>query len=100
MPIIQTNKGILYYAKNAHFETAKPPLILIHGAGSSHLDWPPELRRMKNYNVLALDLPGHGRSDEQGRTRIEDYAVAVLAFMDAFTLDRAVLVGHSMGGAI
>ena len=41
---------------------ARPPLILIHGAGGTYLHWPSHLRRLPEQLVYALDLPGHGRS--------------------------------------
>jgi pimeloyl-ACP methyl ester carboxylesterase len=50
--------------------------------------------------VYAVDLPAHGRSDGIGRQRIEDYSDDVLALMDDLRINRAVLIGHSMGGAI
>jgi pimeloyl-ACP methyl ester carboxylesterase len=77
-----------------------PPLVLIHGAGGSGLHWPPEVRRMVGERVLSLDLPGHGRSGGQGEATIAAYAARVDAWLDAVNLDRAVFVGHSMGGAI
>ncbi len=78
----------------------KRDLVLVHGAGGSHLDWPAPLRRLKGANVYALDLPGHGRSDGPGRSSIAAYRDFILAFLDARDLQTAVVVGHSMGGAI
>jgi pimeloyl-ACP methyl ester carboxylesterase len=75
-------------------------LILIHGAGESHLHWPVQLRRLADESVLVLDLPGHGRSDDPGRETIGDYVDAVVALLDAVGVERAVVGGHSMGGAI
>jgi pimeloyl-ACP methyl ester carboxylesterase len=92
--------GRIWYAQNRPPTPDRPPLILIHGAGGDHLHWPPELRRISGRSVLALDLPGHGRSDGPGRGRIEDYAADVAGFLEALGVTRAVLGGHSMGGAI
>jgi pimeloyl-ACP methyl ester carboxylesterase len=78
----------------------KRNLVLVHGAGGSHLDWPSPLRRLREANVYALDLPGHGRSEGPGRSSITAYRDFLLAFLDALGLERAVVVGHSMGGAI
>lgn len=75
-------------------------LVLVHGAGGTHLNWPAELRRLPNTAVYALDLPGHGRSTPPSRTTIEAYVDDVLAFIEALSLERVVIVGHSMGGAI
>jgi len=78
----------------------RPPLVLIHGAGGDHLSWPPEVRRLPDYRVITLDLPGHGKSDGPGCQSIEDYARRVVKFLDVSGFSRAVFVGHSMGGAI
>jgi pimeloyl-ACP methyl ester carboxylesterase len=78
----------------------KHNLVLVHGAGGSHLDWPAPLRRLREANVYALDLPGHGRSGGTGRSSIADYRDFLFAFLDALSLERAVVIGHSMGGAI
>jgi pimeloyl-ACP methyl ester carboxylesterase len=78
----------------------RPPLILIHGAGGSRLHWPPDLRRLDGERVYGLDLPGHGGSLGEGERTIEGYVEGVCSWMDAVGFDRAVFVGHSMGGAI
>lgn len=75
-------------------------MVLLHGAGGSRLNWPGELRRLPGAMVYTLDLPGHGRSSGQARDTIEGYAEDVVAFLDAAGIDQAVIVGHSMGGAI
>jgi pimeloyl-ACP methyl ester carboxylesterase len=78
----------------------RPPLILIHGAGGTRLFWPPDVRRLEAATVYALDLPGHGESPGPGRSTIEDYAGVVVNWMGAEGIAQAVLVGHSMGGAV
>ncbi|GIV64352.1 MAG: alpha/beta hydrolase [Chloroflexota bacterium] len=75
-------------------------VVLIHGAGGSHLDWPPEFRRLTGYTVYAMDLPGHGRSTLPGCQSVEEYAEALLEFLAAVGRFQAVFVGHSMGAAI
>ena len=77
-----------------------PPLILIHGAGGSRLHWPTEIRRMESELVYSLDLPGHGQSPGEGESTIGGYSKHVCDWMYALDIERAVLVGHSMGGAI
>ncbi len=78
----------------------KPPVVLLHGAGGSHLSWPPQIRRLPANTVIALDLPGHGRSNGPGMQSIPEYADSVSKWMHAVDLKSAVLVGHSMGSAI
>ncbi len=75
-------------------------MILLHGAGADCLIWPPQIRRLAGVRVFALDLPGHGKSSGPGRQSVEDYARAVVDWMDAVGLWRAFFVGHSMGGAV
>jgi pimeloyl-ACP methyl ester carboxylesterase len=75
-------------------------VVLIHGAGGTHLYWPPELRRLPGYRVFALDLPGHGKSTGRGLQSIAAYAQAVMDWVLALGMHSAVFVGHSMGGAI
>ncbi len=77
-----------------------PVLVLIHGAGGSRLLWPPQLRRLPGATVYTLDLPGHGRSGGRACDTIGCYAEAVAAFLDKVVVERAVLMGHSMGGAV
>ena len=91
--------GLYYFAHGADALT-RPPIILIHGAGGNHLVWPPELRRLPNERVLAVDLAGHGKSQGVGHHTIDDYADGILAFMKALKLASAVLIGHSMGGGV
>lgn len=88
----------LYY--QLHQKGEQPPVILIHGAGGTHLFWPPEIRRLPQASVYTLDLPGHGKSSRCGLQSISAYAAALLEWIDALELNQAVFVGHSMGGAI
>lgn len=94
----------LYYANSeggnlGAASTLQPPVVLIHGAGSSHLCWPAALRRLPGCRVLALDLPGHGRSVEVGLQSLEATAERLVDFLEALGLYQAVFVGHSLGGA-
>lgn len=99
MPHIQVNGEQLYYAASPASQ-ARLTMVLVHGAGENHLVWPASLRRIDRVLVCALDLPGHGKSGGQGRASVSDYAAVVLGFLDALGVKRAVVGGHSMGGAI
>ncbi len=92
----------IYFARSKRSSAAEgaPPLVLIHGAGGSHLHWPRELRRLSVSDVYAIDLPGHGKSEGVGRQSVADYAARVLEWIKDAWVQRPVLVGHSMGGAI
>lgn len=93
--------GNLYYSEHCERNTETPPLVLIHGAGGTHLYWPPEIRRLRGYCVYAIDLPGHGKSStSDGQQTIGEYAHFLVQWLESLKIRRAVLVGHSMGGAI
>src|SRR3954469_9741776 len=79
-----------------------PVLVLVHGLGGSHLNWDllaPQLTGQAR--VVALDLPGFGRSEPGGRRTSVPANVAVLGrFLDEVVKEPAVLVGNSMGGML
>lgn len=88
----------IWYADHRRADNPCPPVLLIHGAGGSHLDWSAELRRLPN--AIAADLAAHGRSTAPARTNIRDMAADMLSLLDALSVEHAVLLGHSMGGAV
>ncbi len=94
------NAASIYYYAAPNGNGTHPPLVLIHGAGGSHLHWPAEIRRLPNFRIFALDLPGHGKSEGHGLQSISAYAERVIEWMSLIQLHRAIFVGHSMGGAI
>jgi pimeloyl-ACP methyl ester carboxylesterase len=79
-----------------------PTVVLVHGLGGSHLNWDlfaPLLR--EHARVLALDLPGFGRSEPGGRrTTVHDNVKVLDRFLTEVAGTPAVLVGNSMGGMI
>jgi pimeloyl-ACP methyl ester carboxylesterase len=98
MPFVHLPGQSLFYATRGQ---SGAPVVFVHGAGDNHLVWNGQLAVLSALvRAYALDLPGHGRSTGMGRRSIYDYAVAVCEFLDKLRLDRAILVGVSMGGAI
>lgn len=93
-------KAGFYYSLHEGGKTEQKPVILIHGAGSSHLFWPAEIRRLTDHTVIALDLPGHGHSDGVGFQSVSDYSGAITEFLAAMGIFKAAFVGHSLGAAI
>lgn len=77
-----------------------PPLVLLHGLGATKLSWLPLLPPLaERYRVLAVDLPGHGESTKpRGDYSPRSFARAVRRLLDAMGIERATLVGNSMGG--
>lgn len=78
------------------------PIILLHGGASCIEIWSFNIQELaKHYRVYAFDMVGAGLSDKPEADYSLDYQVGfLLRFMDAFNLDRATLIGNSMGGAI
>ncbi len=77
-------------------------LVLVHGAGGHHGLWNPVARELDRLGmpVVALDLPGHGRSDGPPPDRVETIAEAVLRTIRETGIEAYVLAGHSLGGAV
>lgn len=100
MPVTHVSGQSIFHRIHSSSAAARPPLVLIHGAGGTLLNWPPRLRRLPGRTVLAPDLPGHGQSAGPVCTTIAGYAHVLTAWLDALGEDRVVLGGHSMGGAI
>ena len=90
------------YTGGKAFNPAQPSAVFIHGAQNDHSVWILQTRYFAHhgFNVLALDLPGHGRSKGAALDSVEQMAAWVLAVMDAAGVDKAVLIGHSMGSLI
>jgi pimeloyl-ACP methyl ester carboxylesterase len=95
-----TAAEIYYHLHESGHEGLTPPIVLIHGAGGTHLYWPPEVRRLAGYRIYAPDLPGHGKSGGRGMQSISAYTQVLIGWMDVMDLHSVVLVGHSMGSAI
>ena len=78
-----------------------PRVCLVHGTGGSSGVWAHQLDGLADCaHIVAVDLPGHGRSGGHIPKRIEDAAAVVADFLDALGIGRVVIGGHSMGGAI
>lgn len=77
------------------------PVVFVHGAAGRGEVWSPQLEGLADVaRLLAVDLPGHGETEGSGCRRIEEYAAWMVGFLDTLGLERVVLAGHSMGGAI
>lgn len=78
-----------------------PPLVLVHGLASSSYSWSGVLDGLaRDHDVIAIDLPGFGRSDQPAELAFEALPRAVVGVMDALELPRASLVGSSLGGTV
>lgn len=77
-------------------------VIFVHGAGMDHTVWTPFARHFARHgrNVIALDLPGHGRSAGQPISSIEAMGDWLVDLMNALQLAQSALVGHSLGSLV
>lgn len=77
-----------------------PSVVLVHGFGSSIYTWKDVIPGLAlEHDVVALDLPGFGQSEQPADLSFRDLPSAVLGLMDHLRIERAALVGNSMGGA-
>ena len=90
------------YTGGKAFDAALPAIVFIHGAAFDHSVWQWQSRYLAHHghSVLAVDLPGHGRSPGNVRATIGEYAEWIAALLDAAAIPQAALVGHSMGSLV
>jgi pimeloyl-ACP methyl ester carboxylesterase len=95
-------KAAYAYSGGKPFDAALPTVVFIHGAQNDHSVWGLQSRWFAHhgYGVLAVDLPGHGRSSGPALASVEEMADWLLALLAAAGVAQAILVGHSMGSLI
>src|SRR4030095_2866868 len=86
----------VFYTK---YGKGKEAIVLVHGWGCNLNHWKEQIPDLsKRARVLAIDLPGHGQSDKPEQAYTMDlFANAIDAVMRDAGVDKAVVVGHSMG---
>ena len=100
---ITVNGHALYaYTGGKPFDAAKPTVVFVHGVLNDHSVWILQSRYLAHHgwNVLAIDLPGHGKSAGEPPRSVEDGAQFIAQLLDAAGLQKAALVGHSFGSLI
>jgi pimeloyl-ACP methyl ester carboxylesterase len=90
------------YTGGKTFDAALPAVVFIHGAMHDHSVWALQTRSLAHHGhaVLAVDLPGHGRSAGPAPASVEAAAQWVVDLLGAAGVQRAAFVGHSMGSLI
>ena len=78
-----------------------PPLVFLHGIGGAARAWHGQLDFFKHrYRAIAWDMPGYGDSPPLEPMTFPALADSLVALLDARSIERAVVVGHSMGGMV
>src|SRR2546427_7397552 len=102
MRIEVAGRGVYAYTGARALDAALPTVAFIHGAANDHSVWALQSRYFAyhGWNALAVDLPGHGKSEGKALDRIGDIAGWVARVLDAAGASTASLVGHSMGSLV
>ena len=98
--IFQINSKNIYASDSGQgIEMKKDTIVFLHGSGLSHIIWSlaEQFFSSKNFNVLSIDLPGHGNSDGPCLNSIEKIADWLEKVFDKLKLKNLILVGHSQG---
>jgi pimeloyl-ACP methyl ester carboxylesterase len=90
------------YTNGRPIDHAKPAVVFIHGAGLDHTVWTLASRHFARHgrNVIAVDLPAHGRSSGEPLRSVEAMADWVAALLNALGIEQAALCGHSLGSLV
>lgn len=100
---LEVDRETVYAATGGKtIDPGKQTVVFLHGVGQDHTIWvlPTRYFARHDRNVLAVDLPGHGRSTGAPLSTIEAMADWAVAVLDAAGVERAAMVGHSMGSLV
>ena len=93
------NKSVHASDAGQGLDHKKETIIFLHGSGLSHIVWSlvEQFFSNQNYNVLSIDLPGHGNSEGPCLKTIEEIADWLEKVFIKLKLEKVILVGHSQG---
>lgn len=93
---------VFLYTGSREFSARQPCVLFVHGAGLDHTVWLLQSRYFAHHgwNALAVDLPGHGRSGAEPLPQIGAMADWLVRVMDALSVERMAVAGHSMGALV
>jgi pimeloyl-ACP methyl ester carboxylesterase len=99
MKVLVQDQLVYIYTATKTIETSKPSVVMVHGAQHDHSVWVLQSRYLAHhgFNVLAVDLPGHGKSLGHALPSIEAIAQWLLDLVNSLELEHIHWVGHSMG---
>jgi len=87
---------IAYWVNQTDFDATKKTLVFVHGSGGDHTLWIHQYTRLNNdFNIVALNLPGHGRSEGPGEQDVAIYVEWVEKILNKLAIRKSVLIGHS-----
>lgn len=98
MPSVSVRGSAIHYEEMGEGKS----IVFVHGACENSQFWNHQHTLADRFRLLFLDLPGHGRSKAliNGDVTVQNYADIVGEFISSKCPEKAILVGHSMGGAI
>src|SRR3970282_2223881 len=92
---------VAYARAGARWPLWRDRLVLIHGSGCSADSWRYQVDGLsRDFEVLALEFPGHGSSEPVGDPSIKRYAMTVKGLLQRVGRRKGFLAGHSIGGAV
>ena len=99
MKITIQNKSVYASDAGQGIENSKDTIVFLHGSGLSHIVWSltEQFFSNKKFNVLSIDLPGHGNSEGPCLDSIEKIADWLEKVFEELKLKNIILVGHSQG---
>lgn len=99
MNVVVAGHAVYAYTGTRPFDASQPTVIFVHGAANDHGVFALQSRYFAWHgrNVLAVDLPAHGRSGGDALPSVEAIADWLHSVMNAVGLDAASVVGHSLG---
>ena len=99
MRVVVAGSEVYLYTGSRPLDAALPTVVFVHGAANDHSVWALQSRYLAHHgrNVLAVDLPGHGRSGGAALASVEAISDWIPMVLDVAGIRTAALVGHSLG---
>ena len=84
------------------FDKEKPTILLMHGSGLTHIVWSfhEQFYATSGFNVLSVDLPGHGNSEGPSLKSIEEISDWIKSLMKNLSIEKIIIIGHSQGSLV
>ncbi|MAJ23472.1 MAG: alpha/beta hydrolase [Candidatus Pelagibacter sp.] len=96
------NKDVFISSNGMDIDKNKPSILLMHGSGLTHIVWSlhEQFYSSQGFNVLSVDIPGHGNSEGPALKSIEEISDWVKALMKKTDIKKIIIIGHSQGGLV